>query len=133
MRMVKSFCCCCFFPWKHNRNEPQSSINEFLSYSNVNIELKHTTVWTHSIEQSVSGSPFIPFTSAETSLVKSRLKNTQKRLYVNLKIANFLQWPLPPWPPAAGRQCWILITFSSLPPSLSKFLRTLLARSAKKC
>jgi len=49
-------------------NKLQSISNWPLSYSNVNIVIKHTILRTHTIEQSVSGSPFIPFNSAETLL-----------------------------------------------------------------
>jgi len=64
-----------------------------VSYSNVNIEIKHTIVWTHIIE-SGTGSPFIPaFLSRKLryQIVRNRLRNTQKRLYFDLKIANLLQ------------------------------------------
>jgi len=45
--------------------------------------------------QPQSGDPFIPYTVAQQKLryeiVKNRSRNTQKRLYFDLKIANFLQ------------------------------------------
>jgi len=66
-------------------------------------------------------------------IVKNWSRNTQKRLYFDFKIANFLQRlgapPQTPWPPAAGSFApdpglgFQNFFFFGFPP-LSKFLRT---------
>jgi len=67
----------------------------------VNIVIKHTNVfilWTHIIEQSLGGSPFIPDSSAETSLwisQKSIKKYTKTRYILTSKLQIFFSgWGL---------------------------------------
>jgi len=96
------------------------------------------------IEQSLGDSPFIPYSLAETSLWNSQKwsRNTQKRLYFDLKIAIFFQrlGASPPNPPSSGSWGFCSQTPASGYPNFSNLnssfwnscvVRTLLVRTLR--